>query len=79
MSSQLVSEQFLQILMYATMYVHGAHTNIFAFTGPHPTDQTEPAAVTCSQQTDSAGVNIQPVTVPAYCGDSTNQVSELRN
>ena len=43
------------------------------------TDQTEPAAVSCPQQTDSAGANIQPVIDPAYCGDRTNQVSELRN
>ena len=48
-------------------------------TEAYQTDQTEPAAVSCPQQTDSAGANIQPVIDPAYCGDRTNQVSELRN
>ena len=86
MRSQTVSGQFfwVQILMYAPVYVHGAHIPVlFAFTGSHQTDQTdqtEPATVTCPQQTDSAGANTQPVTVPTYCGDRTNQqVSELWN
>ena len=46
-------------------------------TGAHQTDQTEPATVSCPQQTDSAGATIQPVTVPVYCGDRKNQVSEM--
>ena len=82
MRSQPVSEQFfwVQILMCAPVYVHGAHIHIsIAFTVLYQTDQTEPATVTCPHQTDSADVNIQPVIDPTYCGDRTNQVSELRN
>ena len=75
-----MSEQFLQILMYATqctcMELTLTYVNI---TGAHQTDQTEPSAVNCPQQTDSTGANIQPVNDPAYCGDRTNQVNELRN
>ena len=52
---------------------------LFAFTGLHQTDRTEPATVSCPQQTDSAGATMQPVIDPAYCGDRTIQVSELRN
>ena len=85
MRSQPVSEQFfwVQILMCAPVYVHGAHVPVlFAFTGSHQTDQTdrtEPVTVTCPQQTDSTGATIQPVIDPAHCGDRTNQVSELRS
>ena len=54
---------------------------LFAFTGQHQTDLTEPATVTCPQQTDSAGaiIHVQPVIDPAYSGDRTIQVSELQN
>ena len=63
---------WVQILMYAAMYMHCAHT--IAFTGPHQTDQTKPAIVNCPQQTSSKK---QPVISDAHGEDGPNQVSKM--